>query len=162
AEAAFRRRPSDIRRLQMRNRAGRMVPMGSISKVRDTVGPQVIPRYNLYPTASINGTAAPNVSSGDALNVMEAIAREKLPKQMGFEWTSTAFQEQRVRGEELSVFGLAVLLVYLVLAALYESWLLPLAVILVVPLGILGVVTALSVRGMENNIYAQVGVILII
>jgi hydrophobic/amphiphilic exporter-1 (mainly G- bacteria), HAE1 family len=162
ADAAFRKKPSDIRRLQMRNRAGRMVPMGSVSKVRDTVGPQAIARYNLYPAASINGTAAPGVSSGEALNAMEEIAREKLPKQMGFEWTSTAFQEQRVRGEELSVFGLAVLLVYLVLAALYESWLLPLAVILVVPLGILGVVTALSVRGMENNIYAQVGVILII
>jgi multidrug efflux pump subunit AcrB len=93
---------------------------------------------------------------------MEQIAREKLPQTMGFDWTGIAFQEKRVSGEEILIFALAVLLVYLVLAAQYESWLLPLAVILVVPLGLLGVVAAVQIRGLDSNVYTQIGVVLII
>jgi HAE1 family hydrophobic/amphiphilic exporter-1 len=162
ADARFRQRVQDIQRLEVRNRQGQMVPLGSLVQVRETVGPQIISRYNLYPSASIFGAAAPGNSSGRALDVMEQVAAEQLPHTMGYDWTALAFQEKRVGGEALVVFGLAVLLVYLVLAAQYESWLLPIAVILVVPLGLLGVVAGMAVRGLDNNIYMQIGSVLII
>src|SRR5439155_10323190 len=114
------------------------------------------------PTAQIAGGAAPGVSSGDALKAMDEVAAANLPPTMGYEWTGIAYQEKRVGSEAVMVFGLAVLLVYLVLAAQYESWILPLAVILVVPLGLLGVVAAVNARGMDNNVYTQIGVVLII
>ena len=139
------------------------------------VGPQSITRYNLYPSATISGSTAPGFSSGQALEVMERTAGQVLPQTMGYDWTSIAFQEKRAAAqpfevlgmrfalsESILVFGLAVFLVYLVLAAQYESWFLPLAVILVVPLGILGVVAGVVVRGLDNNIYTQIGVVLII
>jgi HAE1 family hydrophobic/amphiphilic exporter-1 len=149
------------------------VPLGTLLASDVVIGPQSIIRYNLYPTAQITGEGGPGVSSGDAIRAMEEAAAESLPPTMGYEWTSIAYQEKRVRGEELLVFGLAVLLVYLVLAALYESWLLPFAVILVVPLGLLGVVASVNLRawlhstypwitGMDNNVYTQIGVVLII
>src|SRR5262249_56597087 len=118
--------------------------------------PKTIGSYDLSATAAITGSAAPGRSSGEALRRLEEIAAQKLPSGMGFEWTAMSFQEKRVGGQVLWVFALAVLLVYLVLAFLYESWLLPLAVILVVPLGLLGSVTALALRGLENNVYTQV------
>ena len=115
-----------------------------------------------YRSSSPFGRKASDVSSGDALRVMEEIAKQELPPSMGFEWTSIAYQESRTSNQALLVFGLAVLFVYFVLAALYESWLLPFAVILVVPLGLFGVVAAVNIRGMDNNIYTQIGVVLII
>jgi HAE1 family hydrophobic/amphiphilic exporter-1 len=162
ADQRFRLEPEDIRRLEVRDEQGHMVPLGTLVKVEKRLGPQIIPRYNLYPSASINGNAAPHVSSGQALELMERIAAEKLPSSMGFEWTGMSFQERRVGNQAPFVFGLAVLMVYLVLAAQYESWLLPAAVILVVPLALLGTVAAVAIRGMDNNIYTQIGVVLII
>ncbi len=162
AEAQFRTNPGLIRRLEVRNRTGGRVPLSTLLAVETRVGPQSISRYNLYPTAAINGVAAPGVSSGESLAAMEEVANRSLPHSMGYDWTGIAFQEKRVSGEAVMMFGLAVLLVYLVLAAQYESWFLPLAVILVVPLGLLGVVAAVNLRGMENNIYTQIGVVLII
>jgi HAE1 family hydrophobic/amphiphilic exporter-1 len=158
----YRTTPEIIERLEVRNRAGSMVPLGTLLTVQERIGPQSITRYNLYPTASLNGGAAPGASSGEALQIMEEIAREKLPQTMGFDWTGIAFQEKRISGEAILIFALAVFLVYLVLAAQYESWILPLAVILVVPLGLLGVVAAVQIRGLDNNVYTQIGVVLII
>ena len=162
SDAAFRARPDDIERLEVRNRRGEMLPLGTLVKIRRSFGPQTINRYNLYPTASITGEPAPRFSSGDALQLMETIARRNLPSSMGFDWTGMAFQEKKVGGEAILVFAMAVLLVYLVLAAQYESWFSPAAVILVVPLGVLGAIAAVSIRGMDNNIYTQIGIVLII
>jgi len=138
------------------------VPLGTLLATEVIVGPQSIIRYNLYPTAQIQGQAKQGISSGQALAAMEGVAERTLPPTMGFDWTGIAYQEKRVGGQAILVFGLAVLLVYLVLAALYESWLLPAAVILVVPLGLLGVVGAVQLRAMDNNIYTQIGIVLII
>jgi HAE1 family hydrophobic/amphiphilic exporter-1 len=148
--------------LEVRNVHGDMIPLGSVVGVKKTFGPQVINRYNLYSTASISGEAAPGYSSGQALEVMERIAENNLPDSMGYEWTGIAYEEKKVGGQSGVIFGMAVLLVYLVLAAQYESWWLPAAVILVVPLGLLGALVAVSLRGLDNNIYTQIGMVLII
>jgi hydrophobic/amphiphilic exporter-1 (mainly G- bacteria), HAE1 family len=162
AASRFRTRPEDIGRLDVRNARGAMVPLGALARVDRIRGPQVITRYNLFPAAMITGSSAAGYSSGEALAAMQAIAGQRLPPSMGFEWTGVAYQEQRVGRQALLIFGMAVLLVYLVLAAQYENWLLPLAVILVVPLGLLGAVAAVAARGFDNNIYTQVGIVLII
>jgi HAE1 family hydrophobic/amphiphilic exporter-1 len=162
ADQKFRLRPEDIRRLEVRNAQGQMIPMGTLAKVERVNGPQIIPRYNLYPAATINGEAAPGFSSGQAMRLMEQMSERKLPASMGYEWTGMSFQEKRVGGQAAYVFALAVLMVYLVLAAQYESWAMPAAVILVVPLALLGTVIAVAFRGMDNNIYTQIGIVLII
>ena len=162
AEPNFRNSREDIYRLRVRNQSGKMIPIGSVLQVDEAFGPQVIARYNLYPTASILGGAAPGRSSGEALKVMEEVADEILPNTMGYDWTGMAFQEKIVGGQAIYVFLMAVMLVYLVLAAQYNSWLLPLAVLFVVPIGVLGVVAAVAYRGMDNNIYTQIGTVLII
>ena len=162
ADAGFRGAANLIDRLEVRNRNGGRVPLSTLLTAEPRIGPQSIARYNLYPTAMITGAAAEGVSSGQALQVMEEIANRTLPRSMGYDWTGMAFQEKQNRGEAIIVYALAVFLVYLVLAAQYESWLLPLAVILVVPLGLLGVVAAVNIRAMDNNVYTQIGVVLII
>jgi HAE1 family hydrophobic/amphiphilic exporter-1 len=162
ADQKFRTRPADIERLEVRDRQGNMIPLGTIASVQRALGPQILTRYNLYPSASITGEAAPGFSSGQALQVMEQMAASKLSSAMGSEWTAMAFQEKRVGSQAVYVFALAVLLVYLVLAGQYESWLLPAAVIMVVPLALLGTVAAVAARGMDNNIYTQIGIVLII
>jgi HAE1 family hydrophobic/amphiphilic exporter-1 len=162
ADQKFRQRPDDIKRLEVRTRTGEMVPLGTLASVRETLGPQIIPRYNLYPSSSITGEAAPGFSSGQALALMEQMAASKLPSSMGYEWTGMSYQEKKVGSQAIWVFALAVLLVYMVLAAQYESWIIPIAVILVVPLALLGTVIAVAVRGMDNNIYTQIGIVLII
>jgi hydrophobic/amphiphilic exporter-1 (mainly G- bacteria), HAE1 family len=164
ADPRFRARVDDLRRLEVRNQRGRMVPLSTVVQLRESLGPQFVTRYNMYPTASITGAAAPGFSSSQALQTMERLAKQKLPNSMGFEWTAISYQEKKVGNEALWIFAIAVLLVYLVLAALYESWILPLAVILVVPLGILGSVAAVGVRGAgwDINVYTQIGIVLII
>ncbi|MFO0815348.1 MAG: multidrug efflux RND transporter permease subunit [Gemmatales bacterium] len=162
ADAPFRGDPDRMRKLEVKNRQGGRVPLATLLGVESRIGAQSITRYNLYQTATINGGSAPGASSGEALKVMEDVANATLPRAMGFDWTGIAFQEKRITGEAVVVFALAVLLVYLVLAAQYENWILPLAVILVVPLGLLGVVAAVYFRHMDNNIYTQIGVVLII
>jgi HAE1 family hydrophobic/amphiphilic exporter-1 len=139
-----------------------MIPLGTLASIRRTLGPHIVPRYNLYPSATINGAAAPGISSGQALSLMEQLAATKLPQSMSYEWTGMSFQEKRVGSQAMYVFALGVLMVYLVLAGQYESWLMPAAVIMVVPLALLGTVVAVSVRGMDNNIYTQIGIVLII
>ena len=162
AESRFRLEPEDIRQLYVRNRDGQMVPIGTLTDVDYTVGPAVISLYNLYPTAAINGRAAPGFSSGEALAIMEQMAADQLPPDMGFEWTGMSYQEKKVGGQATVVFALSVLIVFLLLAAQYESWTNPAAVILIVPLALLGVVIASVARGFDNNLYTQIGIVLLI
>lgn len=162
ADGPFRDEVDDVRRLNVRNAGGEMVSLGSLMKIDEVFGPQIIRRFNLYPAANVTGTAAPGVSSGEALKKMARLAEETFPESIAFEWSGVSLQESLAKGEELYVFGLALLIVYLVLAFLYESWVLPFAVILVVPLGLLGTVASISLMGMDNNIYVQIGVVLII
>ena len=162
AEEEFRVEPRDIERLEVRNAKGQMIPLGSLLKIERSYGPQVISRYNLFPAASVRGEPAAGASSGEAIEIMEQLAAAELPTSMGYDWTGESFQEKRIGGQAIYIFLFAVTLVYFVLAAQYESWLLPAAVILVVPLGLLGSVAATSIRGMDNNIYTQIGMVLII
>jgi HAE1 family hydrophobic/amphiphilic exporter-1 len=162
ADHEFRNKPEDIRQLDVRDASGNMVPLGTLISVDQVLGPQTIQRYNLYPSASITGGAAPGFSSGQALDLMEQLADNKLPLSMGYEWTGMSYQERQVGSEAIVVFALAIVLVFLVLAAQYESWTSPSAVILVVPLAVLGTVVALIMRGMDNNVYTQIGIVLLI
>jgi HAE1 family hydrophobic/amphiphilic exporter-1 len=162
ADHKFRMESDDIRRLDMRDAGGKMVPIGTLVSVDQILGPQTILRYNLYPSASITGEASPGFSSGQALNLMEQMADRTLPASMGYEWTGMSFQEKKVGSEAIMVFVLAIVLVFLVLAAQYESWSNPVAVILVVPLAVLGTVLALVMRGFDNNVYTQIGIVLLV
>ena len=162
ADHEFRVEPDDINRLDVRNNNGDMIPIATFVTVNETFGAQSINRYNLYPTAAINGEPAPGYSSGQALTLMEQMARAKLPPTMGFEWTGMSFQEKQVGGEIFVIFGLAVVFVFLVLAAQYESWTMPAAVIAVVPLAVLGVVATLLMVGMPNDTYTQIGIVLLV
>ena len=162
ADHPFRVEPGDIRQLEVRDIKGQMIPIGTLVKVDQILGPQTILRYNLYPAASITGQGAPGFSSGQALNLMEELADTKLPNSMGYEWTAMSYQEKKVGSEAVMVFALAIILVFLVLAAQYESWSSPAAVILVVPLAVLGTVIALVLRAFDNNVYTQIGVVLLI
>ena len=162
ADHQFRVEPRNIRDLDVRNSTGEMVPIGTLVDVDRIVGPQTILRYNLYPAASITGQAASGYSSGQALNLMEQLADSKMPPSMGYEWTGMSFQEKKVGSEAIMVFALAIVLVFLVLAAQYESWTNPAAVIMVVPLAVLGTVVALLMKGTENNVYTQIGIVLLI
>lgn len=162
ADQDFRGQAEDIQRLDVRNAQGAMVPLGTLVNVRPSSGAQVITRYNLYPSAQINGEAAPGFSSGDALSLMEQMAAAQLPEGMGFEWTGMSYQEKLASGGQYGVFLLAVAFVFLVLAAQYESWSSPTAVIAVVPLAALGVVLALLMTGLDNNSYTQIGIVLLV
>jgi len=162
ADYQFRLQAEDIRRLEVRNRNGQMIPLGTFVTVEDSVGPERIERYNMYPAATINGAPKPGVSSGDAISIMEKVATEKLPPGMGFEWTSLSFQEKQAGGTGTIVFALGLILVYLILAAQYESWMTPLSVLLSVPLVIIGAMIALDLRGLDNNIFTQIGLVLLV
>ncbi len=162
ADGPYRNDVDDVRRLNVRNRNNDMVSLGTLVQIRESFGPQTIKRFNLYPNATLTGSPSPGQSSGQVLDLMEQLAHRELPEGISFDWTGVSLQERQVSGEAIWVFGLAVLMVYLVLAFLYESWILPLAVILVVPLGLLGTVAFIWFRGMDNNTYVQIGVVLII
>jgi len=162
ADSLFRSRIDDIRRLEVRNDRNEMIPLGTLVTVEETVGPQIVTRYNTYPSASVSGGAAPGYSSGQALSIMEQMTRSKLPDTMGFEWTGMSYQEKVVGGQGSMVFVLAVVFVYLVLCAQYESWSIPVAVVLVVPLALLGTVVAVALRGADINVYTQIGIVLLV
>uniref|UniRef100_UPI0012E05B5B efflux RND transporter permease subunit n=1 Tax=Sphingomonas sp. 37zxx TaxID=1550073 RepID=UPI0012E05B5B len=162
ADVPFRMRPDDITRLAVRSRSGAMVPLSALVSVDRTTGPALIGLYNLFPTASINGAAAPGYSSGQALAALDQIARETLPSGMDYAWTGLSYQEKLAGSAALLVFALSILLVYFMLAGQYESWLLPLAVLGAVPLALLGTVGVLGAVGLANNIYVQIGLVLLI
>jgi HAE1 family hydrophobic/amphiphilic exporter-1 len=162
ADSRYRVAPDDIRRLYVRNTKNQMVPLGTLADVSFRTAPSVVTLYNLFPAAPISGMAAPGYSSGQALKIMEDMAAQKLPADMGFEWTGMSFQEKLVGNQAIYVFAIASLMVFLVLAAQYESWTDPAAVILVVPLAMLGTVLALIARHFDNNVYTQIGLVLLI
>ena len=162
ADSGYRLGAEDLRDLYVRNDAGQMVPLDTLTEVDFVQAPAIISLYNLYPTASLNGRPAPGFSSGDALALMEQMAERTLPPDMGYEWTGMSFQEQRVGGQATIIFALSILVVFLVLAAQYESWTNPAADILVIPIALLGVVLGVMARGFDNNVYTQIGVVLLI
>jgi len=165
AESNFRVRPADIDLLSVRNDNGDMVPLGTLVTITPAVGPALISLYNLYPASSVIGLPAAGFSSGQALTLMDQIAERTLPPGAGFEWTAMSYQEKAVGGQLYIVLALAMLLVYLVLAGQYESWYAPLAIILSVPLALVGPVIALNGlkgSGLDNNLYVQIGLVLLI
>lgn len=162
ASPEFRVSPDDIRNLEVKAGDGTMVPLGTVVDIKPMQGPSLISLYNLYPSATIVGGPAAGFSSGQALDVMEQIADQTLPTGAGYEWTALSYQEKAVGGQIYYIFALGMLLVYFVLAGQYESWILPLAVLLAVPLALLGTVGALMAAGVANNLYTQIGLILLI
>ncbi len=162
ADSEHRITTEDVKQLYVRNSSSNMVPVGAIADLKLSRGPSVISLYNLFPSATINGIPAPTVSSGQALNEMDALARKSLPAGLNFEWTAMAYQEKLVGNSAYFIFALAILLVYFALAGQYESWITPAAVILAVPLALLGTVVALLSVGLANNIYVQIGLVLLI
>ncbi len=164
AESGYRLDPEDIGRLKVRNAAGQMVPLAALIEIRDVTGPAIVNHYNLYTSAEINGNTAPGFSSGEGIHMMEELARRELPPGMGIEWTELTLQ-QILADEDLItklVFPLAVVFVFLVLAAQYESWSLPLAVILIVPMCLLCSILGVIIWRMDSNIFTQIGQVLLV
>jgi multidrug efflux pump len=162
ADAPYRATADNIAQLKVRNAQGDMVPLGSILRVKQSYGPDRGLRYNAYPAADINGGAAPGVSSGEAVSIMERLARETLPNGIGLEWTDLTYQQQLAGNTAAFVFPLCVLLAFLVLAAQYESWSLPLAVILIVPMCLLCAIGGIWLTRGDNNIFTQIGFLVLI
>lgn len=161
AEPEFRANPTDINRFYVRGNDGNMVPMGTLATVEATTGPDVIYRYNRFRAINLLGGPSPGHSSGDAVTAMEQVAKS-LPSGFGYEWTGTTYQQKLAQGNEIAIFGFAGLLVFLFLAALYESWSIPFAVVLSVPLGIFGALAAVSMRSYPYDIYTQIGIVTLI
>ena len=162
ADGRFRQTPEDISQLKARNTADQMVPLGTVAQLRDNTIPYRVPRYNLFPAAEIMGAAAPGVASGTALKRMQEIATKILPKGIGFEWTDLAYQQQQQGIPTLAIFGAAALFVFLVLVAQYESWKLPLSIVLIVPMCLLASITGLHARGMPIDILAEIGFVVLV
>jgi hydrophobe/amphiphile efflux-1 (HAE1) family protein len=162
ADGGFRQDPQDVARLKVRNISGEMVPVGTVARLKYENAPYRVPRYNLLPAAEVMGVAAPDVATGSALHRMEELAHEVLPPGIGFEWTELAFQQQQPGTSALLVFGAAALFVFLVLAAQYESWKLPLAVVMIVPMCLLAAVSGLLMRDMAIDVLAQIGFVVLV
>ncbi|HXN49466.1 MAG TPA: efflux RND transporter permease subunit, partial [Bryobacteraceae bacterium] len=162
AEPEFRGKPDDINRFYARTAAGDMVPMGTLATVTATAGPDVVYRYNRFRAIQMLGRPARGFSSGDASTAMEQVAAANLPSGYGYEWTGTTYQEKEAQGHEGVIFGFAAVLVFLCLAALYESWSIPFAVLLAIPLGIFGALTAVWLRSYPYDIYTQIGIVTLI
>ncbi len=162
AESEFRRQPEDLPQLRVRNVRGAMVPVGSLASLREVNGPLLLSRYNMYPAASINGMAAPGVSSGQAIDLVENLVRRELPQSMAYEWTDMTYLQKLAENSGMMIFLLAVGMVFLTLAAQYESWSLPLAVILVVPMCLLSALIGVSQASMDMNIFTQVGFVVLV
>ncbi|WP_158754863.1 efflux RND transporter permease subunit [Dyella sp. S184] len=162
ADPAFRHSAQDILQLKTRNAQGQMVPLGSFVTVQQGAGPDRVQHYNGYPTAEINGGPAPGFSSGQAQAAMEKLAKENLPDGISFEWTELTYQQILAGNTAILVFPLCVLLVFLVLSSLYESWSLPLAVILIVPMVLLSAIAGVWLSGGDNNIFTQIGLIVLV
>jgi HAE1 family hydrophobic/amphiphilic exporter-1 len=162
ADQAFRLERDDILKLKVRSATGALVPLGTLVEIRDVTGPALVQRYNMYVSVPLQGNAAPGVSTGQALDKMEEIARAALPPGTSFEWTELAFQERNTGNAAIYIFGLSVLFVFLALAAQYESWIMPFAIVLIVPLGVLAALLGVSFRGLDNNILVQIGLVVLI
>ncbi|MET0741768.1 MAG: efflux RND transporter permease subunit, partial [Microvirga sp.] len=162
ADQRFRVDQNDINRLRVRSSTGALVPLGTLVEIRELSGPDLIQRYNMYTSVSLQGNAAAGISSGTALDAMEQLARQNLSPGMGFDWTELAFQERQTGNTAIYIFGLSVLFVFLVLAAQYESWSLPLAIILIVPMSVLSALVGVMLRGQDNNILTQIGLVVLV
>jgi multidrug efflux pump len=162
ADQKFRNNVNDIRQLQVRNNQGQMVRLGTFVDVRDTVGPVMLMNYNMYAATAITGNTTPGTSSGQAIEIMQEICAKELPRSMAYEWTELTWLQLEAGNKAMYVFALAVMFVFLVLAAQYESWSLPLAVILVVPMCLLCSVTGVVMAGMEVNIFTQIGFVVLV
>ena len=162
ADSRFRRDQQDLMGLKARNASGEMVPIGTVARLQDATIPYRVPRYNLFPAAEVQGVGAPGVATGTALQHMETLAAQVLPPGIGFEWTEIAFQQEQKGTPTMLVFGAAALFVFLVLAANYESWKLPLSVVLIVPMCLLASVTGLGLRGLPIDILAQIGFVVLV
>ncbi len=162
ADDEYRSKPDDINALEVKNSKGEMVPLGALATITQKLGPENVFHYNIYPSTKVIGSPATGFSSGQALEIVEGMANQTLPPGIGYEWTGVSYQEKLASGSLTAIFALAVLLVFLVLAAQYESWSLPISVVLSVPTALLGAVIALSVWGFANDVYAQVGLVLLI
>jgi multidrug efflux pump subunit AcrB len=162
AEPEFRTTPDDINRFYVRTSSGDMVPLSTLVKISPMAGPEVIFRYNRFRAAKIVGQNAPGYSSGQAAAAMDDVGEHNLPAGFTYEWTGTVFQQKLSQGHELFLFGFAAVLVFLFLAALYESWSIPFAVILAVPLGLFGALLAVYLRKYDYDIYTQVGIVTLI
>ncbi|ODR90598.1 efflux RND transporter permease subunit [Sinorhizobium alkalisoli] len=162
ADQQYRMERDDILALKVRSASGALVPLGTLVEIRDTSGPALVQRYNMYVSVPVQGNPAPGVSTGAALDKMEALAAEILPQGTTFEWTELAFQERQTGNTAVFIFALSVIFVFLALAAQYESWVLPLAIILIVPLAVLAALVGVSLRGMDNNVLTQIGLIVLI
>ncbi len=162
ADQKYRNQVDDVSRLKVRNLKGEMVPLGSLVNVRPIVGPLVLTRYNMYPAAAINGMVANGYSTGQASEALEKLAKAELPAAMSYEWTEITFLEQKQANTGMIVFGFSVVFVFLVLAALYESWSLPLAVILVVPMCVLCSLAGVWIAKQDINVFTQVGFVVLI
>ncbi len=167
ADQQFRSNPEDIKRLYVRSAAtngvpGKMIPLGNLVKVTQTIGPSIITHYNLFRSVEINGAPAPGSSSGQAIKAMEAVAQETLPRGFGFEWSGLSLEEVESGGAAIVIFGLAIVFVFLTLAAQYESYIDPVIIMLTVPLAILGALLAVILRGTANDVYTQIGFVMLI
>lgn len=162
AEAPFRDQPERLPQLRVRNARGAMVPLGSLAQQTSVTGPLVLGRYNMYPAAGINGTSAPGVSSGETIKLLQRLADRELPQAMSYEWTDMSYLELQAGNTAMLIFTFAVVMVFLVLAAQYESWSLPLAVILVVPMCLLSAITGVNIAGMDINIFTQIGFVVLV
>jgi HAE1 family hydrophobic/amphiphilic exporter-1 len=162
AEPSSRMTLEDVRHFYVKNQAGEMVPLGTLTDINVATGPAIISLYNLYPASNMNGMAAPGYSSGQAIQALEQLAHTLLPPGISFEWTSTAYQEKVAGNMSYYIFLLSLILVYLILAGQYENWLMPASIIFSVPLALLGTVLALFALGLANNMYTQIGILLLI
>jgi HAE1 family hydrophobic/amphiphilic exporter-1 len=162
ADNPFRLSVRDVQNLRTRSTSGDMVPLGSVATFREITGPYRVPRYNLFPAAEVQGATLPGFSTGQAITAMEDLIATNLPSGFGFEWTEIALQEKIAGNTAVVAFSLAVVFVFLLLAAQYESVLLPLAVILIVPMCLLAAVSGVLLRGMDNNILTQIGFVVLI
>jgi hydrophobic/amphiphilic exporter-1 (mainly G- bacteria), HAE1 family len=162
ADSQFRRSIADIGNLYVANKQGEVVPLGALLKATPTLGSELVTRYNLYPAANVFGGAAPGFSSGQALSLMEQVAKNNLPSGMSYDWTGMSYQEKLVGNQIYIIFALSITLVFLVLAAQYENWFHPLAVILTVPMALVGILIALEVRGFPVDLYTQIGLVLMV
>ena len=163
ADAAYRAQPDDLGQIHVRsNTSGEMIPLKALVRTSSITGPEQVERYNGFPAAKVFGGGRPGVSSGEAIAAVEQVARESLPAGYTLDWTGQAFQEKRTGMQSIFAFGFAIVMVYLILAALYERWRLPGAVVLAVPFAVLGALLLVAVRGMENDIYFQIGLVVLI
>jgi len=162
ADQKFRSESKDMRSYYLRSDTGKMIPLDNVVQIEQTENPQVISHYNLFRAAEIDGSAAPGLSSGQALKEMEALAKKKLPRGMSYEWSGLSLEEIESGGKAMILFGLGIVFVYLTLAAQYESYVLPFIILLGVPVALLGALGAIALRGLSNDVYAQIGLVMLI